>query len=412
MILKLKRILKVSAEFSRYLFIVYAFLLIIGCGGGSDYGSNDYGSNDSGSNDSGSNKDLRSLLGVPEHMEIPPIPVFNPPTVEKIELGRYLFYDKRLSANGQQSCASCHNQSDAFTDRQVRAIGSTGQVHPRNSQGLANASYHATLTWSNNAFVWLEDQIEIPLLSDNPVELGVTDTFREDVLARFSGDLNYQNLFSAAFDGSSVVTINKIIYALASFCRTIISGSSPYDRYLQGDKSALTESQIRGLQLFNGEKFECFHCHSGINFSVSYRDNKSGNDFTRPFFNNGLYNINGDGSYPLFDQGLYGLTLNPLHKGLFRPQSLRNVELTAPYMHDGSIATLREVVEHYARGGRLITSGPNAGDGRLSPLKSGLVRGFQATEQEKEDLIAFLRSLTDPDLVSNPKYADPFVESQ
>lgn len=402
MIIRIEQILIISAACSRYCFIVGATLFFTGCGGGSDYGS--------GGNDS--NKDLRSLLGVPEHMELPPIPEFNPPTAEKIELGRYLFYDKRLSANSQQSCASCHNQSDAFTDRRIRAVGSTGQVHPRNSQSIANASYHATLTWSNNAFIWLEDQIEIPLLSDNPIELGVTDTVREDVVARFSNDPQYNELFSAAFDGSSGVSINKIIYALASFCRTIISGNSPYDRYVQGDKTALTESQIRGLQSFNGEKFECFHCHSGINFSVSYRDNNSGKDFTRPFFNNGLYNIKGDGSYPTIDQGLYNLTLNPQHKGLFRPESLRNVELTAPYMHDGSIATLREVVEHYARGGRLISSGPNAGDGRLSPLKSGLVRGFQATEQEKEDLVAFLHSLTDVDLVSNPKYADPFVEHQ
>ncbi len=398
MILKLKQVLTISAAFGRYSFLIGTILLFTSCGGSGGAG--------------GSSDDLRSLLGVPEHMEIPPIPEFNPPTAEKIELGRHLFYDKRLSANTEQSCASCHKQSDAFSDGLIRAIGSTGQTHPRNSQGLANASYHATLTWSNNAFIWLEDQIEIPLLSDNPIELGVTDTVREEVIERFSSDATYQNLFSAAFDGSSDVTINKIIFALASFCRTIISGNSPYDRYVQGDKTALTAQQIRGLQLFNGEKFECFHCHSGINFSASYRDNNSGDKFARPFFNNGLYNINGDGSYPVIDQGLYNLTLNPEHKGLFRPQSLRNVELTAPYMHDGSIATLKEVVEHYARGGRLITSGPNAGDGRLSPLKSGLVRGFQATEEEKEDIIAFLRSLTDTDLVSNPKFASPFVDAQ
>ncbi|MFN8391824.1 MAG: di-heme enzyme [Bdellovibrionota bacterium] len=342
-------------------------------------------------------------------MAVPAIPDFNPPTAEKIELGRYLFYDKRLSANEMQSCASCHQQSLAFTDGRVRSVGSTGQVHRRNAQALGNAVYHATLTWSNKSFLWLEDQIEIPLLSDNPIELGVTDSERATVIARFSSDESYRSLFAAAYDGSNEVTVNKIIFALASFCRTLISGNSSYDRFLRGDDSALTEQQKRGFALFNGERFECFHCHSGINFSSSYRDSNSDPiAFARPFFNNGLYNVGGNGSYPLTDQGLYDLTLDPNDRGLFRPQSLRNVELTAPYMHDGSIATLRDVVEHYARGGRIISEGPNAGDGRLSPLKSGLIRGFQASEEEKEDVVAFLRSLTDWDFVSEPRHSNPF----
>lgn len=381
--------------------LLAAACFFLACGGG--------GSGDGGGG--GGSSDLRSLLRIPEHMAVPAIPDFNPPTAEKIELGRYLFYDKRLSANQTQACSSCHEQSLAFTDGAIRSIGSTGQVHRRNAQGLGNAVYHATLTWSNNAFIWLEDQIEIPLLSDNPIELGVTDPVRDSVLARFSADERYQNLFAAAFDGSTEVTINKIIFALASFCRTLISGNSAYDRFVRGDDSALTEQQKRGLMLFNGERFECFHCHSGINFSVSYRDSNSDPvDFKRPFFNNGLYNVGGDGSYPAIDQGLYDLTLNPNDRGLFRPQSLRNVELTAPYMHDGSIETLRDVVEHYARGGRLISSGPNAGDGRLSPLKSGLVRGFQATDEEKEDLVAFLRSLTDTEFISDPRHSNPFSQ--
>lgn len=382
---------------TRAFFLIVVILASVLCG---------CGSGDPGTTSGG---DLRTLLRVPEHMAVPAIPDFNPPTAEKIELGRYLFYDKRLSANEMQSCASCHQQSLAFTDGRVRSVGSTGQVHRRNAQALGNAVYHATLTWSNKSFLWLEDQIEIPLLSDNPIELGVTDSERATVIARFSSDESYRSLFAAAYDGSNEVTVNKIIFALASFCRTLISGNSSYDRFLRGDDSALTEQQKRGFALFNGERFECFHCHSGINFSSSYRDSNSDPiAFARPFFNNGLYNVGGNGSYPLTDQGLYDLTLDPNDRGLFRPQSLRNVELTAPYMHDGSIATLRDVVEHYARGGRIISEGPNAGDGRLSPLKSGLIRGFQASEEEKEDVVAFLRSLTDWDFVSEPRHSNPF----
>ena len=126
--------------------------------------------------------------------------------------------------------------------------------------------------------------------------------------------------------------------------------------------------------------------------------------------NNGLYNLDGDGSYPPGNEGMYEMTGDPLDKGRFKPPSLRNIAVTAPYMHDGSIATLEEVLDHYARGGRLIESGPNAGDGRNNPNKSALLNGFEMTEQEKQDLIAFLRALTDDELLNNPAYSDPFAE--
>jgi len=369
---------------------------ILGCGGSYNSGGDNEGSG------------LRSLLGVPDNMELPPIPEFNPPTQEKIELGRHIFYDKRLSLNGTQSCASCHQQDRAFTDGLSRSIGSTGAVHPRNAQGLGNASYHASLTWSNDGFLWLEDQIEVPLINDNPVELGVSDGVRSEVFARFEKDVSYQNLFSNAFNGSTEVSLQKIIFALASFCRTLITGNSDFDRYVAGDASALSEQQKLGLALFNGERFECFHCHTGINFTVSYRDaNTKAEDIRFPFFNTGLYNVGGNGNYPTIDQGLYELTLDLNDRGLFRPQSLRNVELTAPYMHDGSLQTLEEVIEHYARGGTITASGPNAGDGRLNPLKSGLVRGFDATSDEKAAVVAFLKSLTDWEFIDNPKFSAP-----
>lgn len=355
--------------------------------------------------------ELRELLGIPEQFALPVIPDFNPPSEAKIALGRRLFYDTKLSANETQSCSSCHLQSMAFADGVKTPTGSTGEHLSRNSQGLANIAYHASLTWASTNLVTLEEQLNIPIRADNPIELGVTDSQIETVLERFDDDAIYPSLFANAFpESESGATINKIIFSLASFCRTIISGESDYDSYLLGDSDAITEQQKRGLALFNGEKFECFHCHNGVLLSTSYQDQSSNPDtITLPHFNNGLYNVGGTGDYPAEDQGLFELTSNPNHRGFFRPPSLRNVELTAPYMHDGSLATLEDVIAHYARGGTLTAGGPNAGDGKFNPLKSGLVQGFDATEQEIEDVIAFLNSLTDTSLTLNPNLSDPFA---
>jgi cytochrome c peroxidase len=157
------------------------------------------------------------------------------------------------------------------------------------------------------------------------------------------------------------------------------------------------------------DAFECFHCHGGFLFSQSSDD--AGQVFDQKFFmNNGLYNLDEDGSYPAGNEGLYDMTGLLEDKGRFKPPSLRNIALTAPYMHDGSIETLEEVLDHYARGGRLIESGPNAGDGMLNPNKSSLLNGFVMTEQEKADIIAFLHALTDESLLTNPAYSDPFAD--
>ncbi len=355
-------------------------------------------------------EELRTILGLPDHFELPAIPEFNPPTRAKIELGRHLFYDRRLSGNGTQACADCHLQEHALADGMQHPTGSTGTLLVRNSQGLANVAYNASLTWANNGLLELEDQIQVPLRADDPIELGVTDAVVDEVLARFDADAGYAQMFAEAFpDSDSGATINKIVFALASFCRSLISGNSPYDRYVAGDHDALTEQQKRGMSLFSGERFECFHCHGGTFATASYRDEHIGDaNYRLVFFNNGLYNVDGEGSYPEYDQGLYNVTLDPAHRGLFRPPSLRNVTLTAPYMHDGSIATLREVVEHYAAGGRVLTDGPYAGDGRVSPLKSGLVRGFEATDEEIDAVVAFLESMADPTFVGDPAFSDPF----
>lgn len=352
---------------------------------------------------------IRGVLALDPRLAVPAFPEFNPPTLEKVELGRRLFYEKALSGNGTQSCGTCHKQSLGFTDGKRLPTGSTGQVHHRNSQGLQNVAYYSTLTWANDGLIDFESQIQVPIRGDNPVELGVSDGLRDEVLERFDADPGYREAFAAAFPESGTgSTIEKVAFALATFCRTLISADSPYDRYIRGNRTALTDPQRRGLALFNGERFECFHCHTGTNLTTSYRDQASDPGSTRrPFFNNGLYNVDGNGSYPSFDQGLYDLTLDPNDRGLFRPPSLRNVALTGPYMHDGSIEALRDVVKHYAAGGRVLDASDYAGDGRTSPLKSGLVRGFQVTEQELDDVVAFLGSLTDESFITNPRFSDP-----
>ncbi len=354
---------------------------------------------------------VRALLRVPEHLQTPAYPEFNVPTAAKIELGRFLFYDERLSGNGTLSCAGCHEQELGFADGLRTPTGSTGTVLARNSQGLANVAYASTLTWASDGLLELEDQIQIPLRADDPVELGVTDGVREAVLARFDDDPAYQDLFADAYPQSrSDATVNKVVFALATFCRSMISGASPYDRFLAGDRDALDEQQKRGLALFNSERLECFHCHNGANLSLAYRDARSDRQGTTqyPFFNNGLYDLDGEGSYPAGNQGLYELTLDARHRGLFRPPLLRNVAVTEPYMHDGSIETLEAVVRHYAAGGRVIDEGPLAGDGRLSPLKSGLVRGFEISDEEVEAVVAFLESLTDEAFLTDPAFSSPF----
>ncbi len=353
---------------------------------------------------------------IPDTVPLPRIPEDNPMTPAKVELGRFLFYDKQLSANQTQSCGSCHQQELAFTDGLARAEGSTGELHPRSSMSIANVAYAASLTWANEALVRLERQALVPMFGENPVELGMAN-MENELLRRMRDDPRYPPMFADAFpDEADPITVDSITKAIAAFQRSVLSFGSKVDRWQAGDRTALNESEQRGMALFFGgtneagveDAFECFHCHGGFLFSQSSDD--EGQVFDQKFFmNNGLYNLDEDGSYPAGNQGLYDLTGDPADKGRFKPPSLRNVALTAPYMHDGSIQTLEEVLDHYARGGRLIESGPNAGDGMLNPNKNSLLNGFQITQQEKADLIAFLNALTDEDLLTNPAYSDPFA---
>lgn len=345
---------------------------------------------------------------LPEEFPSPLIPDDNPLTAAKVELGRQLFYDPQLSGNGTQSCGDCHFQELAFTDGLVTPEGSTGELLARNSLGLTNSAYTSKLTWANPNLEVLEQQILIPMFGEFPVELGITG-HEQQVLARFEGDPFYLDLFEAGFpDQDDPVSFENIVNALASFVRVLISGDSPYDRYRRGDPDAISESALRGAELFFSERLECHHCHGGFNFSLATHHVNT--TFTQSVFQNtGLYDIDGAGSYPPGNGGLYEFTFEQGDMGRFRPPSLRNVAVTAPYMHDGTVETLAEVVDIYAAGGRMIADGqPWPGDGRANPNKSGLISGFELSDQDRADLVAFLESLTDEGFLTNPELADPF----
>ncbi|MEN0061988.1 MAG: MbnH family di-heme enzyme [Myxococcota bacterium] len=353
---------------------------------------------------------VREVLQVPEHIETPAIPEANLPTEASIELGRWLFYDERLSGNGTQSCASCHVQELAFADGQGRPVGSTGDAIPRNSQGLANVAWARSLTWAHPGLVDLEQQIHVPLRSQEPIELGMNDGNEQRILSLLEDDPEMMGRFEEAFPSArrEGISTPMIVNSLASCLRSMVSFDSPYDRFIAGDTDAISESAQRGFSLFNGHPMECFHCHTGTLLTTSYRDVSSNAEPIPPeFHNTGLYNVDGSGSYPAHDQGLFEVTGDFDDRGRYRVPSLRNVALTAPYMHDGSIPTLREAVLHYANGGRFVEDGPHAGDGRLNPLKSALVRGFPITEQELEDVVAFLETLTDTRFTTDPRFSDP-----
>lgn len=354
---------------------------------------------------------------LPDNILPPRVPEDNPMSVPKVELGRFLFYDTRLSDNQTQSCGSCHKQELAFTDGLALAEGSTGEIHPRNSMMIANSGYAASLTWANDVLDRLEEQALVPMFGEAPVELGMAG-MEDELLQRMRDDQRYPEMFASAFPGEAdPITLGNITKAIGSFQRQVTSFNSKVDKWNRGDNTALNESEQRGMALFFGgttargdtDALECFHCHGGFLFSQS-SDHEQNVFDQKAFMNNGLYNLDKDGSYPAGNQGIYDLSFDPIDKGRFKPPSLRNVAVTAPYMHDGSIATLEEVVRHYERGGRLIESGPNAGDGFDNPNKSSFLNGFRINDQEREDLLAFLRALTDEDLLSNPAFSDPFAE--
>ncbi len=320
----------------------------------------------------------------------------------KVELGRHLFYDLRLSGNASASCVFCHRQELAFTDGLPRALGSTGELHPRSSMTLANVAYNATFTWANPDLESLEDQIHIPLLNENPIELGVAGS-KDLVLARLRDAPGYEELFLAAFpEVGDPIMIETVIKALASFSRTLISGNSAYDRLVYADeREGLSASARRGMRLFFSERVRCSECHGGFNLSglVRYR----GAAAPGVFHNTGLYNLQGSGLYPPDNPGLRAFTKRPEDTGRFRAPTLRNIALTAPYMHDGSIATLEQVIDHYAAGAR----GTGAARDAPKPYTSPLVRGFVAREQERADLVPLPAEPDRPELRPRSEVCKP-----
>jgi len=309
----------------------------------------------------------------------------------KVRLGRRLFYDTRLSGNGTFSCASCHQQARAFTDGLAHALGSTGQAHPRSAISLANVAFNASYGWADGRVRTLEAQMAVPMFNEHPIEMGLKGN-EAAIVARIAADPVAAAMFREA--GQSV-TLDAIIKAIASFERTIVSANSPLDRYLYRDeRTALTPQAQRGMALFFSDRLACARCHSGFNLSgPTVHDGSAA--VTPTFHNTGLYNVDGRGAYPAIDRGLVDATHVARDMGRFRAPTLRNIAVTAPYMHDGSIPTLGEVIGHYASGGI------------KSPFKSPRLKGFDITTAEVADLVAFLNSLTDNEFLSNPALAAP-----
>jgi cytochrome c peroxidase len=341
---------------------------------------------------------------LPANFPVPAVPADNPMSADKVALGKRLFFDTRLSANHTMACASCHDPAKAFTDGLAQPAGITGERLPRNAPSLVNVAYAGTLTWANPTLTRLEDQLRIPLLGAHPVEMGMGGREAE-LVKRLKVDAGYQEMFGKAFpDDPSPIGIDNLARAIASFERTIISGTSPFDRFrVVDDPNAITPSARRGNLLFFSARLGCARCHGGPNLgrSAGYGSNLA------DFFNIGLYNLGGTGKYPAGGEGVFTYTGKPEDMGRFKSPTLRNVALTAPYMHDGSVATLSEVIDDYAAGGRVIASGPYAGDGTKNPYKHALVAGFTLTPEQKQDLLAFLDALTDKAFLSDPRFKAP-----
>ncbi len=339
---------------------------------------------------------------------LPPIPIpsDNPQSPEKIALGKRLFEDKRFSGDGTVSCANCHDPTKAFADGEPTAEGIKKLKGTRNSPTVINAAYYEAQFWDGRRLS-LEEQAKDPLL--NPIEHGLTS--HEPILETIRKDASYPAQFRSVFGiEPKDVTIDHVVKAIASFERTVISGDSPFDRYLYGgDKTAMSESAIRGLEIYR-VKGRCQDCHSlgqtyatfidnkfhnvGVGFKLiepqmmkianAYRKAKQeGKDIDKSVL----------GDKEISELGRFVVTLQPSDIGRFKTPTLRNIAVTGPYMHDGSLKTLEEVVELYDKGGE------------KNPFLDSGIRPLNLTQQEKADLVAFMESLTSPQFanVTPPK---------
>ena len=314
------------------------------------------------------------------------IPSDNPLTIEKVRLGKMLFYESKLSKDNTVNCATCHVQSDGFSDINKFSEGVNGGIGGRQAMAIFNMAYHSNqFFWDGRANL-LRDQSLLPI--QDHLEM---DETLPNIVVKLMGDTMYTNQFIRAF-GSDEINSLKVSLALENFMMSIISEDSKYDRYLAG-KVTLTPSENRGRVLFFGEYNEffpnisgadCAHCHAGNNFE---------NDL---YMNNGL-----DTDAQFMDDGRENATANPDDRAKFKVTSLRNIAVTPPYMHDGRFNTLEEVVDHY---NEHVQNSSTVDPALLGTTSTGLM----LDAQEKEDLINFLNTLTDETFLSNPEYKSPF----
>lgn len=325
---------------------------------------------------------------LPPHLTTPLIvgqintPVNNPITDIGAKLGRVLFWDKRLSLNQTVACASCHQPEHGFSDPRKFSVGFQGGLTGRNSMGLSSNRYYLRRAyfWDERAAT-LEDQVLQPI--QNAVEMGMTLPALE---ARLGAEPYYTDLFNQVF-GTPAVTSARISRVLAQFVRSIVSAQSKYDAGVAVNFSNYTAQENQGRQIFGGIG-NCVACHGSDNFVPGNAIN-----------NNGL-------EFPFVDKGLGGITGRAADEGLFKVPTLRNIELTAPYMHDGRFATLEEVVEFYNSG---VVDNPNLSPPlRNPPPGPGTPRRLNLTVQQKAALVAFLKTLTDTNVTTDPKFSDPF----
>lgn len=316
----------------------------------------------------------------------PVIPDDNVLTKSKVELGRMLFYEPLMSLDGSISCSSCHKQEDAFSDIRRYSLGVDNLPGKRQAMAIFN------LAWNDNEFFWdgrahlVRNQSLMPI--EDPLEMKET---MDGVVSKLGAISLYQNQFIRAF-GTETVTATRIALALEQFMHSIVSVNSKFDQFERGE-ATLTTSEERGRELYFAEYnpffpavsgADCQHCHGGKNFE---------ND---EYLNNGL-----DAEADFTDLGRYEVTGDPDDRAAFKVPSLRNIELTPPYMHDGRFGTLEEVVEHYDHGLQASSSIDVT-------LENTRVTGLMLTQQDKDDLVAFLKTLTDEDLINDPAYSTPF----
>jgi len=330
-------------------------------------------------------------------IEIPPffppmdIPADNPMTEEGIQLGRLLFWEPSLSLDRSISCGSCHAPSSNFSDPNQFSSGVNGTLGDRNASVICNLGWSSSFFWDGRALT-LEDQIREPI--EHPLEMNVSwEVVVERLMTEDFGDLDYPQLFFNAF-GSEIITEDLAVKSIAQFVRTMISADSKFDKWRRGETN-LTDEEYLGYQLFlkeggdpevnQGGEFgaDCFHCHgeAGLQFS----------DYL--FHNNGL-----DPSFEN-DPGRVNVTGFVLDSGLFKTPTLRNVAVSAPYMHDGRFTSLEDVIEHYNSGG--------VSSSTIDPFMKYTTGGLELAPQQKEAIIAFLHALTDTTFIQNPNFLDP-----